>query len=110
MDYRPGSRKLRGDPHVAATSWNLRRLPRVSYVFQAQAKRAGNVDALCSRGIAPVKARCCERDVTMELRWYFDGISTDLRWIWALFALPTAPLALPIRGEPSPPHILVLWC
>src|ERR1017187_8878139 len=40
--------------------------------------------------VGKVQRRCCERDVTMELRWFFDGSSMYLRRIYALFAQPSS--------------------
>src|ERR1039458_6808212 len=68
------------------------------------------MDASWRRGVAPVRERCCERVVTMELRWFFDGSSMDVRRNLALFALPHPPLGLPNGVPPrSPGLVLTAW-
>src|ERR1039457_4758068 len=51
-------------------------------------------------GAAPVLARCCERDVTKVLRWYFDGSSKDL----GPFCHPDRPSGATKQRPPTRPR------
>src|ERR1035441_8772490 len=57
---------------------------------------------------ASVRVACCKRDVTMVLRWYFDGISMYLRWIFDGFQgfLPLLLQSLLLAHPPCQPPFL----